>query len=453
MSKEKSKKSKKNKKKAKKCGPGQRIALVSTHGYIAADPPLGAPDTGGQVVYVLELAKKLGQFGYCVDIWTRQFEDQPAREEVDDRVQILRVPCGGKDFIPKEYLYESIPSWSKKALAYIKENDISYDFINSHYWDAGIAGEYMKNELNIPHLHTPHSIGSWKKEQMAEDFDGDEDAMEKKYNFKNRIKNELHVYKGCDMVIATTPIQYDKIIDSYGISENSLQMIPPGYDDNRFFPVGEPTRQTIRERLGFTGPTVFGVSRLASNKGVDLLMHGFGVLAQRREDVRMILAIGHEDRDEGEEALFQELVELQKQYNVEDRVQFIGYISDEDLPDYYRAADVFVLPSRYEPFGMTAVEAMACGTPTVVTIHGGLYRILDYGVHTLFTDPFDKEDLGITLLKAFRYKSLRNRLGTQGAALARSKFTWTGIAQQLLNSVEVSRTGDSRFYLKPKDDS
>ncbi len=447
-------KSKKAKKKPKKTKqkPKHRIALVSTHGYVAADPPLGAPDTGGQVVYVLELAKKLGQFGYYVDIWTRQFEDQPAREEVNSQVQVLRVPCGGDDFIPKEYLYESIPSWTKKALAYIKEHNITYDFINSHYWDAGLAGEYMKNELQVPHLHTPHSIGSWKKEQMEDDFPGDAEEMEKKYNFGDRIKNELHIYKSCDMVIATTPIQYDKIAGDYGISDNQIQMIPPGYDDNRFFPVGEPTRQTIRERLGFNGPTVFGVSRLASNKGVDLLMHGFGVLARRLEDVKMVLAIGHEDRDEVEETLFQQLLELRKQYNVEDRVTFIGYISDEDLPDYYRAADVFVLPSRYEPFGMTAIEAMACGTPTVVTTHGGLFRILNYGVHTLFTDPYDKEDLGITLLKAFRYKSLRKRLSAQGAALARSKFTWTGIAQQLLNYVEISKTGESHYYLKPKHD-
>ena len=226
----------KKKKKKTKQKPKQRVALVSTHGYVAADPPLGAPDTGGQVVYVLELAKKLGQFGYYVDIWTRQFEDQPEQEEVNSQVQVLRAPCGGKDFIPKEYLYESIPSWSKKALTYIRQNNITYDFIHSHYWDAGLAGEYMKTELQIPHLHTPHSIGSWKKEQMEEDFAGGEEAMEKKYNFKDRIKNELHVYKSCDMVIATTPIQYDKIVADYGIPDNQIQMIPPGYDDNRFSP-------------------------------------------------------------------------------------------------------------------------------------------------------------------------------------------------------------------------
>src|SRR5688572_30775921 len=98
-----------------------RIAMVSTHGYVAAVPPLGAADTGGQVVYVLELSKKLAQLGYEVDIWTRQFADQPATEQVQEKVRILRVPCGGRDFIPKEYLHETLPEWSAHALRRVRE--------------------------------------------------------------------------------------------------------------------------------------------------------------------------------------------------------------------------------------------------------------------------------------------------------------------------------------------
>ncbi|HXT40536.1 MAG TPA: glycosyltransferase, partial [Candidatus Angelobacter sp.] len=108
-----------------------RIAMVSTHGYVAAQPPLGAADTGGQVVYVLELSKKLAQLGYEVDIWTRRFEDQPEIEPVAEQVRIIRARCGGQNFIPKEYLHEKLPAWGENALRFIKKHELKYTFINS----------------------------------------------------------------------------------------------------------------------------------------------------------------------------------------------------------------------------------------------------------------------------------------------------------------------------------
>ena len=143
-----------------------RIAMVSTHGYVAANPPLGKADTGGQVVYVLELSKKLAQLGYEVDIWTRRFEEQPEIEAVAEQVRIIRVPCGGKQFIPKEYLNQKLPQWSENALRFIKKQGLKYEFIDSHYWDAGVAGQHLSEALDAPHLHTPHSLGLWKKRQM-----------------------------------------------------------------------------------------------------------------------------------------------------------------------------------------------------------------------------------------------------------------------------------------------
>jgi mannosylfructose-phosphate synthase len=133
---------------------------------------------------------------------------------------------------------------------------------------------------------------------------------------------------------------------------------------------------------------------------------------------------------------------LAGQLGLSDRVRFGNYIPDDQLADYYRAADVFVLSSRYEPFGMTAIEAMACGTPTVVTIHGGLYRALTFGRHALYADPFDPEDLGIMILKVLKHPRLRARLARMGAHKARSLFTWTGIAQQLVALIE-RRTSES----------
>ncbi|MBI2927486.1 MAG: glycosyltransferase [Verrucomicrobia bacterium] len=413
-----------------------RIAMISTHGYVAANPPLGAADTGGQVVYVLELSKKLAQLGYEVDIWTRRFEDQSELEPVAEQVRIIRVPCGGKHFLPKEYLSQKLPQWGENALRFIKKQALKYEFIDSHYWDAGVAGQHLSEALDVPHVHTPHSLGSWKKRQMENDYPGDTAKFEKQYNFTERIRQERLLYAAADLVVATTPPQLDLLAEDYEAPAEKCRMIPPGYDDNRFFPVSEASRNAIRQRLGFSRKLVMAIGRLARNKGYDLLIHGFAVLASREPEAVLYLAVGGTSLTPLEETILGELKELVAQSNLQDKVQFGNFIPDEQLADYYRAADVFVLSSRYEPFGMTAIEAMASGTPTVVTIHGGLYRALTFGRHALFADPFDKEDLGITLLKVFRHPRLRTRMARMGAHKARSLFTWTGVAQQLLAMVE-----------------
>jgi len=414
----------------------QRIAMISTHGYVAASPPLGAPDTGGQVVFVLELSRKLAQLGHKVDIWTRRFEDQPEIEAVDENVNIVRVPCGGSGFISKEHLYNSIPEWVENAHRLILRHGWSYYFINSHYWDAGLAGLSLASVLNIPHVHTPHSLGSWKQRQMVDAAPEEQEKLEKQFNFTTRRKNEQRIFETSDLVIATTPPQSDLIVKDYNIPREKIRMIPPGYDDNRFFPVSEPTRQTLRNELGYAGPVVASIGRLARNKGFDLLVRAYAVVASRMPEARLRLAVGMQSSDPGDANLLRELEGLITEHGLQEKVTISPSLPDEQMADYYRAADVFVLSSRYEPFGMTAVEALACGTPTVVTTRGGLYRALDFGVHAIYTDTEDIEEFGIAILQALKYQRLRTRLHQQGSQRVRALFTWSGIAQQLVRAVE-----------------
>lgn len=412
-----------------------RIAMISTHGYVAASPPFGAADTGGQVVYVLELSRKLAQLGYAVDIWTRRFEHQPELERVADSVRIIRVPCGGPEFIPKEYLHRHMPEWVRGALEVIEAEGLRYEFIDSHYWDAGMAGRMLASELGVPHVHTPHSLGQWKLAQMSQDFPDSLDSFELNYNFGERIRNEREIYATSALVVATSPVQSEMLMRDYQVAGTRLAMIPPGYDDSRFFPVGAATRQAIRARLGFEGTAILALGRLALNKGYDLLLRAFAVTAARIDDAVLHLAVGGAEMSPREQLMLEELKELATTLGIAGRVRFGGYIPEEELADHYRAADLFVLSSRYEPFGMTAIEAMACGTPAVVTTHGGLWHALTYGRHVLFADPFDAEELGITMLKPLRYRRLGARLSRMGATRARELFTWTGIAQQLINAV------------------
>jgi mannosylfructose-phosphate synthase len=417
-----------------------RIALVSTHGYVAADPPLGAADTGGQVVYVLELGKKLAQLGYLVDIWTRRFEQQPEVEPVDDRVRVIRAACGGSGFLPKEYLYRHLSEWSENALRFIRRSELSYAFVNSHYWDGGMAGQLLADALEISHLHTPHSLGLWKQRQMLTDFPDDAQRFEEVYNFGARIHHERQLFRGADIVIATTPAQTDMLRADYDVSLEKLRVVPPGYDDTRFFPVGEASRELLRKKWGFSGKVVLSVGRLARNKGYDLLIQAFKEVMIREPEARLYLAIGGEKLGARETAVLEECQALVAELGLQERVQFAGFVPDAELPDLYRAADAFVLSSRYEPFGMTAVEAMACGTPTIVTTHGGLFRLLRFGIDGLFADTFDAADLGLTIMKALRHRKLAERLSRNGAQTARSLFTWTGIAQQILGAFEDRST-------------
>ncbi len=418
----------------------QRIGMVSTHGYVAAQPPLGAADTGGQVVYVLELSRKLSQLGYEVDIWTRRFEDQPEVETVSEHVRIIRMPCGGRKFIGKEYLHLHLDEWAEHALRFIQRHGLKYQFFDSHYWDAGYATQRLAEALDVPHVHTPHSLGLWKKQLMEHDAPEDAANFEKKYNFTERIRHERDLYHACRQVVATTPDQLDMIVRDYGVPEPQVSMIPPGYDDNRFFPVSSASRQTIRPRLDFAGKVVLALGRLAQNKGYDLLIDAFTLVASRIEDAMLYLAVGGTEMKADEKKLLAELKARVAELNLTERVKFGSYVADADLADYYRAADVFVLSSRYEPFGMTAIEAMACGTPTVVTTHGGLYRAVTFGRHALYADSFDKEDLGISIVKVLRHPRLSQRLARMGAHKARSLFTWTGIAQQLISLIEERAT-------------
>jgi mannosylfructose-phosphate synthase len=413
-----------------------RVAMISTHGYVAAQPPLGAADTGGQVVYVLELSKTLARLGYEVDVWTRRFLDQPESEVVADGVRILRVRSGTSAFIPKEYLYETLPEWSENALAAIARAGIRYDFINSHYWDAGVAGTVLSRALGVSHIHTPHSLGLWKKRQMLTDFPHDAETFEARYNFTQRTSSERAIYRDADLLVATSPAQTEMLRADYDVPEDKVRMIPPGYDAGRFFPVDAATRAHLREKLGFEGRIVLSLGRLARNKGYDLLIRAFAEVAARDADARLCLAVGGERMDWSERSILDECRALVRELALERRVVFSGFVPEELLPDVYRAADVFVLPSRYEPFGMAAVEAMACGTPTVVTTHGGLFKSLTYGVDGLFADAFDAPDLGLTILKALRHPPLTERLSRNGASTAQRSFTWSGVADRLITAVE-----------------
>jgi mannosylfructose-phosphate synthase len=269
-------------------------------------------------------------------------------------------------------------------------------------------------------------------------MDGDPEELEAKYNFRRRIREEKVVYDECDVLVATTPQQRDILAGGeYDVPLDKIRVIPPGYDDTRFFPVSLATRAALKEDLDLDGPVVLALGRMARNKGYDLLIRAMPPVFQRVKTARLLLAVGSTEPNAGEVAQVDELRKLAHELGIAGRVMFRDYIPDELLANYYRAADVFALSSRYEPFGMTAVEAMACGTPTVVTTEGGLWEQVTWGSEAVYANPFDPEAFGHAIAAVLTYPRVRDQLAKFGSQKARMRFTWNGVAQELLRVLKA----------------
>lgn len=412
--------------------PGTRILMLSLHGYVGAEPELGKPDTGGQVVFVLEMARQFVELGYEVDIVTRRFEDQPEFDDMGAGLRVWRIPFGGAEFIRKEDMHDHVEGFVATLLHEMGEHDISYQYISSHYWDAGWAGQRISEELTIPHFHTPHSLGEWKRRGMR----GDPQKIESDYRFQERIRKEFLIYRRCDHLIATSRQQVETLTEFYEVPDHHLSMIPPGIDEARYTPVTQAESKALRDKFGMTDHDIYTIGRAAANKGYDLLIQALPELQELIPGARLTLAVGaNSDEDR---AKVDQWKGLAAELGVADDISWIGYVDDEDMADRYRAAPVFSLPSRYEPFGMTAVEAMACGTPCVVTIHGGLEEMFDFGSQALFADPKRPRELAVMLSLPLRYPQLRERLSIVGARFARRNFGWRGIARKTLTVMEES---------------
>jgi mannosylfructose-phosphate synthase len=409
------------------------ILMLSIHGYVAAEPELGKPDTGGQVVFVLELAKRFARLGYKVDLVTRRFDKQPEMDRINPNLRVWRIPFGGKDFIRKEDMHGHLRDFVTNFLAEANRRKLRYDVVSSHYWDAGWAGQRIAEEMRIPHVHTPHSLGTWKRKDMK----GSRDETERTYRFTERIEKEFLTYRNCDHIIATTEQQCEIITEDYGIPRDHATLIPPGIDEQRFTPAQPSRVREIRGQIGFTEEDVYCVGRAATNKGIDLLIACLPALRRLVPAARLQLAVGAgSDRDHER---VEQWKQLSHELGVADSVKWLGYVPDEEMADYYRAAGVFALSSRYEPFGMTAIEAMACGTPTVVTTHGGLHEAVDFGTHALFADPNQPEEFAALLGLPLRHPRLRERLSLEGSRFSRRQFGWTGIARRTLAVFERFR--------------
>ncbi|MGM0530163.1 MAG: glycosyltransferase [Bacteroidota bacterium] len=405
-----------------------RIAMLSTHGYFDPVPQLGQTDTGGQVVYVLELSKALGKKGYKVDIYTRWFDK--SRKQIDPvpghpNVRVIRIPAGSWEFIPKEFIYDVLPELSDNMIQFIKDNDLDYDLFHGHYVDAGIVALDMAKAFNKPVFFTAHSLGAWKKDQMG----GDPQEMEEKFNFEKRINEELRIFKSVNAHTLTSNVQKEKLNELYNYDAPNIEIIPPGVNIHTYH---IPTEEELKKETDLPDKYIFCLSRIDTNKGHDLLLYAFDKVRKEIDDVHLVIGGGSPNPKPREKSVFNKMKEIIKEKDM-DRVHIIGYVPDEKLVQYYQRAELFVLPSIFEPFGMTSQEAMACGTPVVASKYGGIKQVITHDKNGILINPEDSEEFANGIIKLLKDDDYRGRLGREANKLIVDHYSWEAMATHHIN--------------------
>ncbi|MCL0090937.1 glycosyltransferase [Dehalococcoidia bacterium] len=409
----------------------RRIAMLSTHGYFDPVPTLGRTDTGGQVVYVLELSKGLSRKGIKVDIFTRWFDR--SRSQVDPLpdspdVRVIRIPAGPWEFIRKEDIYEVLPELAKNMTEFIKKNALNYDLFHGHYVDAGIVSLDVAKALGKPAFFTAHSLGAWKRVQMG----GDPEEMERTFRFEHRISEEQRIFNSVRAQTVTTEVQKERLRTLYNFARGNIVVIPPGVDTERFRPSHDGEAGASHASSLLPDKYVLCISRIDSNKGYDFLLNAFDIVRKEIPDVHLVIGGGSPTPGQVEAGVYDMMRAIIEEKQMQDRVHLLGYVPDELMAPYYRQAQMFVVPSKFEPFGMTALEAMACGAPVVASSLGGIRDVIVEGENGLLVDPSNADELAGAMLRLLKDRRLAAEMGRVGCDLVRDRYSWKSVAERFV---------------------
>jgi D-inositol-3-phosphate glycosyltransferase len=385
------------------------IAVVSVHTSPLARP--GTRDSGGMNVYIRELSRQMGRRAHTMDIFTRRTDpDTPEITIIDERTRVIQVSAGPFG-ASKGSLRRHVGEFTDNVLAFHDEHNLHYDLIHSNYWLSGIVGMGLKAEWGIPHVAMFHTLAEAKNRHHPAE-------REPAY----RVRGEMKVASNADQLICASEGEKDLLISAYGASRENVSVVPCGVDTLRFRPM---KRDRVRCKLGLPDdePIVLFVGRIEPLKGIDVLVQAMACL----ETEARLLVVGGDGKDVGRKA---QLMELAAGLGIADRVTFLDAVPHSDLPLYYNAADVCVVPSYYESFGMVALEAMACGVPVVVSRVAGLKETVRDG-RTGYLVPWRcPEPFAERLELLLSNEPLRRKLGREARAEA-ERFRWSEVATQV----------------------
>ena len=387
-----------------------RIAFITVHGCPLRQA--GSKDSGGMNIYILEMVKRLAARGIKVDVFTRHHDSlDPQIVTLAPGARLVHLPAGAPS-LDKNSVYELLPIFAAQMRRFCIINRLSFDLISTHYWLSGLVGMPLASEWDVPHVTSFHTMAEMKRRGRPEELE-----------ISQRDASESEIARAAASVVVWTDDEKEAVVNYCGVDSDNVSVIPPGVDLSRFHPMSQ--RQS-RDYLGYgSEKNILFVGRLEPLKGIDNLFRAVASL----ENLKFItLSVVGGDGNSQEKIRLEALV---KKMRLNQTVHFLGPIPQEELPIHYNAADVCVLPSYYESFGLAALEAAACGKPVVASEVGGLPAIVNDGVTGYLVPPKRMDVIAERLCELLEDDLLRVHMGTAARIHAES-LGWDSSADSLL---------------------
>ncbi|MDF1587728.1 MAG: HAD family hydrolase [Gammaproteobacteria bacterium] len=450
------------------------IALISIHGLIRGkNLELGRDaDTGGQTLYVLELAHALSRHPEVarVDLITRLVIDESVAtdyqipiEPLSNNLRIVRIEAGPERYIAKEQLWDYLDGFADNLAQFFNENDAFPDLIHSHYADAGLVAVHLSNLLAIPLIHTGHSLGRVKRSRLlASGLKPDE--IEHDYNMSRRIEAEELTLATAKRVITSTHQEIEQQYELYDYYQPDLmRVIPPGTDLTKFKPpVGNEAQSAVYQLLVEylnqpDKPMILALSRPDIRKNIGILIEAFGQSIELQKLANLVIIAGNrddiDDLELGAQEVFHDLLVAIDRYNLYGKVAMPKHHKREQVPMIYSVAansgGIFVNPALTEPFGLTLIEAAASGLPVVATEDGGPQDIIGNCRNGVLIDPLDANNISNVLLLLLKDSSLRQGYIKNGLKGVREHYSWQAHAVSYLEMVQPIIADSELLHGKP----
>ena len=390
-----------------------RIAMLSIHSCPIGE--LGTKDTGGMNVYIRELARELGRRGHRVDVYTRRHDPKDSQIiELNECTRLIHLRAGYNGDMHKLAIYPHLPDFSCALENFTKREGLQYDLVHSHYWLSGRVGNWVQECWDVPHILMFHTLGAIKNLIGV----GEEEPG-------LRLATEQKLVKTCNYIIASTEREKGELIRHYGAHPERIGVVPCGVNLDLFRPVD---KASARKQLGFyqNAGIVLYVGRFSPLKGIDRLLAAMTYL-KYNQALRLVIigGDGHNAPDS------QKLERLSRELGIQDAVTFAGRIGQEALPLYYSAADVLVVPSHHESFGLVALESLACGTPVVATKVGAMEAIIREGETGSILTNATPRSLA-DKIQSFVSRGHGEAHTTDAIRASVVKFGWSNIADALI---------------------